>query len=417
MKELPADLSILNNLQSLNINDNPFEEFEAVVAALQTLPSLKALSLNLQQNEEVELILTSLPNLELLNEQGLINAYLLEIDHEDSEEELEQKGNTSPREQQCKKSKAEEASERNESPNYESAFQQYKEANNKFMRQEGENDVKEDKKESQYEYQEECSEQKAENYEVDAVQGSEIQSQEEAIISKVEKVDRSDEQSESSVMKEEVNFEDLEEAVRIYDDFRNIAKRTNSSQDKALEEEFEQRMSKLANALKKDLEENVISELKSARILKVRSEIIDITFQKMIAIVPDKAISDIWNSIRREHNIIVRGLVRLFENSQSGEEIVKAKQEVMELKKSLEEERKNQQTEKEKIKRQFAAERKELIEQISSLEKENQKYLNNIIKRSKIAAISNNNTINNSSIQTNSNKNLKKSLVISREHW
>ena len=445
LKELPTDLSMLSNLYTLNINDNPFEEFKAVVASLQTLPSLRYLSLNLQRNEEVELVLTSLPNLEVLNEQGLISVNLLEIDHEeDTEDEFEQKENVSPREQREKKQSkaAEESPEKNESPNnYENVFQQYKDINNNHHKEqeeckdedkqeEGEfpdikyevEGEKSEQKGSQYEYQEEeCDEAKAEDYEyeeekADIVQESEMQSQGEPTISKVEK---SDEQSESSVIREEINFEDLEEAVKIYDDFRSIAKRTNPSQDKVLEEEFEQKMSKLANALKKDLEENVSSELKSARVLKIRSEIIEITFQKMITAVPDKTVANIWNGIRREYNIIVRGLIKLVENSQSSnqgsdEEVVQARQELMEVKKSLEEERKKHQREKEKIKKQFAAERKELIEQISSLEKENQKYLSNIIKRSKMTAISGNGTMNNSSIQANSNKNLKKSLVISR---
>ena len=54
----------------MNITNNPFEDFEAIIVSLKTLPALKVLSLDLQVNDEVELVLTSLKGLEVLNDQG-----------------------------------------------------------------------------------------------------------------------------------------------------------------------------------------------------------------------------------------------------------------------------------------------------------------------------------------------------------
>lgn len=459
MKALPVDLSGLKNLHTLNINDNPFEDFAAMVAALQTLPSLRSLSLNLQRNEEVELVLSSLPSLEILNDQGSLCSHSLEVDHEDDTEE--ERENTSLRNSEEEKSecqyegkgqgedKAQECAE-SRSPgeeNCEDATQQ-EENECRSEKQECESDGRENahtvvskaeyEEESgvpetsqklshiDYEYQEEekC-EDKVDDYQYEdqeenpeMEQEGELQSQEHPDTNKLEHEEHS---QYSTVKEEEANLEDLEEAVKIYDDFRAISKMAKPFQDKALEEEFEQRMSRMASELKKDLETNASPELKSARILKVRSDIINITFQKLIAAVPEKPIASIWSNIRKEHNIIVKGFVKLIEASQptsrnSGEDVVQAKQEMLEVKRNLEEEIKRHLKEKEKLKRQFAMERKELVDQISSLEKENQKYLNNIIKRSKMAAASSHSTVNNSCIQAENSKDLKKPLVSLRAH-
>eukprot|EP00826_Nyctotherus_ovalis_P032125 TRINITY_DN2593_c0_g2_i1.p2 TRINITY_DN2593_c0_g2~~TRINITY_DN2593_c0_g2_i1.p2 ORF type:complete len:461 (-),score=134.64 TRINITY_DN2593_c0_g2_i1:3812-5194(-) len=459
MKALPADLSGLKNLHTLNINDNPFEDFAAVVAALQTLSSLRCLSLNLQRNEEVELVLSSLPNLEVLNDQGSLRSHPLEVDHEDDTEEERENAslrNSEEGKSECQypekdqgEDKAQECAESG-SPGEENCEDATQQEENECcyekqecgsegkgnahtviskVEYEEESGIPEtSQKQSHYEYQEdEKCEDKVEEYQyedqednAEMEQESELQSQEHPDTSKLEHSQHEEHSQYSTVKEEEANLEDLEEAVRIYDDFRAISKMAKPSHDKALEEEFEQRMSRMANELKKDLETNASPELKSARILKVRSDIIDITFQKLIAAIPDKPIANLWSNIRKEHNIIVKGFVKLVEASQStnrssGEDVIQARQEMLEVKKNLEEEVKRQLKEKEKLKRQFATERKELVDQISSLEKENQKYLNNIIKRSKMAA-SSHSTVNNSSIQPENSKDLKKPMVSSCAH-
>ncbi len=70
LKALPVDLAALVSLDTIELNDNPWEDLAGVVASLQTLPALRNLSLNLSANEEVKLVLDSLPRLELLNGQG-----------------------------------------------------------------------------------------------------------------------------------------------------------------------------------------------------------------------------------------------------------------------------------------------------------------------------------------------------------
>ena len=68
---LPEDLSPLNKLQFLDIQRNPFSDFNKLVDALTTLPNLINLNINLKDQQEVELIFQKLPNLEVLNEKKI----------------------------------------------------------------------------------------------------------------------------------------------------------------------------------------------------------------------------------------------------------------------------------------------------------------------------------------------------------
>ena len=68
---LPDDLSLLSKLQFLDIQRNPFIDFNKLVDALTTLPSLVNLNINLKDQEQVELIFQKLPNLEVLNEKKI----------------------------------------------------------------------------------------------------------------------------------------------------------------------------------------------------------------------------------------------------------------------------------------------------------------------------------------------------------
>ena len=68
---LPEDLSSLSKLQFLDIQRNPFSDFNKLVDALTTLPNLINLNINLKDQEQVELIFQKLPNLEVLNEKKI----------------------------------------------------------------------------------------------------------------------------------------------------------------------------------------------------------------------------------------------------------------------------------------------------------------------------------------------------------
>ena len=119
------------------------------------------------------------------------------------------------------------------------------------------------------------------------------------------------EQTVDSPFKDELRLDDLEQAVKIYDDFRAYSKKAYPSNDKKLESEFELKMSEMANRLKDNMESDSSSEFKNACILKTRSDILDITFRKMIAIVPDYAGVNTWLNILKEYNSIVQSFVKL----------------------------------------------------------------------------------------------------------
>ena len=83
---LPEDLSSLSKLQFLDVQRNPFSDFNKLVDALTTLPSLINLNINLKDQEQVELIFQKLPNLEVLNEKK-IKEQLKQINDNENEDE------------------------------------------------------------------------------------------------------------------------------------------------------------------------------------------------------------------------------------------------------------------------------------------------------------------------------------------
>jgi Leucine-rich repeat (LRR) protein len=65
--KLPEDLSILAQIEELNVSGNPLENLQAAVEALSTLPHLETLQINLHLEAEVDFLLRMLPNLQILN--------------------------------------------------------------------------------------------------------------------------------------------------------------------------------------------------------------------------------------------------------------------------------------------------------------------------------------------------------------
>ena len=82
IRTLPADLTALSRLQSINLNGNLLSDVFAVVDALATIPGLKHLSINLNSEEQVDHIMKQLTELELLNG--------LSVDRDDEGEEEEE---------------------------------------------------------------------------------------------------------------------------------------------------------------------------------------------------------------------------------------------------------------------------------------------------------------------------------------
>ena len=85
---LPEDLSPLSKLQFLDIQGNPFTDFNKLVNALTTLPSLINLNISLNEQEQVKLIFEKLPNLEILNEKK-IKEELNQMEQNENENENE----------------------------------------------------------------------------------------------------------------------------------------------------------------------------------------------------------------------------------------------------------------------------------------------------------------------------------------
>ena len=73
ISKIPPDLSHLTNLKSLNLLNNPLENYELIGRALSTLPKLTELKLDLTSQEHAYLILSQLPNLLFLNGKSTLD--------------------------------------------------------------------------------------------------------------------------------------------------------------------------------------------------------------------------------------------------------------------------------------------------------------------------------------------------------
>ena len=73
ISKIPPDLSHLTNLKSINLLNNPLENYELIGRALSTLPKLTELKLDLTSQEHAYLILSQLPNLLFLNGKSTLD--------------------------------------------------------------------------------------------------------------------------------------------------------------------------------------------------------------------------------------------------------------------------------------------------------------------------------------------------------
>jgi len=198
------------------------------------------------------------------------------------------------------------------------------------------------------------------------------------------------------------NFEELENAVKLYDDYRALSKMVAPENDRMLEEEFVKQLSELANKLKKDLEKTVMSKCKKARILKARNEITDITFEKMISMTSNKEAEEIWRSIRREHNNVVNGLIKLVEKKSGGKSP-----------RMINENLRMQIRGKEEVKKQFELEKKKLLEQIASLKKGNTESSSSVARNAKTKDLKTLTTTKEPAVQPKRKyKNINKYIVV-----
>ena len=80
---------MLENLNEINVNGNPFEDIQDVVDSLKTVgPNLKCLQINLFEEDQVDYLLRNLDYMQILN--GLkVERDTLFADEEDSSEQDE----------------------------------------------------------------------------------------------------------------------------------------------------------------------------------------------------------------------------------------------------------------------------------------------------------------------------------------
>eukprot|EP01022_Parablepharisma_sp_SALTPOND_P015706 TRINITY_DN224_c0_g1_i1.p3 TRINITY_DN224_c0_g1~~TRINITY_DN224_c0_g1_i1.p3 ORF type:complete len:446 (+),score=58.40 TRINITY_DN224_c0_g1_i1:14248-15585(+) len=194
-------------------------------------------------------------------------------------------------------------------------------------------------------------------------------------------------------------LDDLTEAAKVYDFIRVIRKSEKPEDDKELGSIFEAQMASVVGELRKSLSEASPEHVKGGMILKAKYSLLDKAFNKMIDMYPtNKNVATVWRQINKLYGEMFDGFMTLLIEAVPQEpdpELVqnsvkeateKLQQEVEELRGEmsvLEGRLKSEQDEKDRI----IGDRKELAMQVNSLEEENKKYLQTIIKRSKEVAI------------------------------
>lgn len=197
----------------------------------------------------------------------------------------------------------------------------------------------------------------------------------------------------------QTQLEGLETVTKIYDSVRLMRRKADPAKDKQLESEFDQKLATLVAELKDSLNgSGCPTQLRSAMILKAKYALLDMSVAKTAEVAGNEDAKRIWETIRTEYSEIVLQLVGLIlalrpameANVESLKTELESSQketkEVLEAAQNLEQQMQTMMHEKERVRAEVDAEKKELQDQIHTLEEENKKYFEIILKHSKDAS-------------------------------
>lgn len=194
----------------------------------------------------------------------------------------------------------------------------------------------------------------------------------------------------------ETQLKELERVAMLYDSIREIHKKRNPSRDHELAKDFDVHLQKVMKELYQIIQNsNAPEALKTINGLKAKYDLFDICLSKLNELVEgdNQEISQLLSHI----HMGVRGVVssiydvimldppaQLISDSAKGVHKYQLEnKKLINMVENLEKEIKNITRINEQNKQRFEHDRKELQEQINSLESENKKYLDTLIKHSK----------------------------------
>ena len=341
LSRFPDDCSCLETIEDINLNGNVFEDLKQVIIALTTMPNLRSLHVNLHEEEQVDFIFRNMPNLEMLNDT--------EVEREDMEAEGEQQYE-------------EEEDQPQSEPSQREDHQMHQE-------EEEESDSRHEIREDQ---QLEAHEEVDEEPEEDEDQAQES-SQEEDIV---------------------IKPEDLEVIAVLYDAIRALRRRIDENNDKQLAEDFDRHLKNVMTELNESITTDDPSHIKSANLLNAKFSLYEICFTKATEYLKemDPDVGNVFQGIQEGVTSIFGNFYDLAKRSGGSDtedirnQLIEKENEateVIETANALNMRFEKEMKEKENQKRTFEREKNELVKHIESLEAENKKLLNTLIRHSK----------------------------------
>lgn len=331
----PHDLSCLEPVEDINLNGNMFHDLKQVIISLTTMPSLRSLHINLHEEEQVDFIFRNMPNLEMLNDTEVEREEFEgegDQQYEEDDEEAMMNGHTGRSDAQSEEGQQEQESEQQE--------------------------VQEDEDENQI------------------------------------RTGRDKEESGDEMDDIVIKPEDLEIIAVLYDSIRALRRRIDEENDKNLADDFDRHLKNVMTELNESITTDDPTHIKNANLLKAKFSLYEICFTKAVEYmkVMDEDVGSVFEKIQDGQNSIFESFYELTKNSGGVDTEMIRNQliekeneatEVIETANALNMRFEKEMKDKENIKRNFERERTQLKKQIESLESENKKLLDTLIRHSK----------------------------------
>ncbi|KRX10318.1 hypothetical protein PPERSA_02735 [Pseudocohnilembus persalinus] len=365
LKNLPQDISVLENLEFLDLSSNLISNYENIVSSLQSLPKLANLNITLKSQEDEELFIQNLPNLYMLNQRPV---------REDQNQEQEEDGDEQLQQQQ--QQQYNEGEQEDENYNYENQNQSQNQYGN-YQQQQNESQNYQQQNDSYYNQQQQ--QQLKEQQQYQQVQQNQSQDNNEEDENQYQnKGNQNQNQNNNNSQEITLKQEDLETVAILYDSIRELYRETSSGNDKELATQFDEHVKGVMTDLQSKLQENLPDFQFNHNVLKAKFALYEICFSKTINLLNkvDPRIVEITQTLHDQHFGIFKDMSALIQNMENSN--TNNNQKVNQ--------KKNDQQQQQQLPQNlehWRSENQELREQIAQLEEENKKYLDLIIKRSK----------------------------------
>lgn len=355
---MPHDLSCLETVEDINLNGNVFEDLKHVIIALTTMPSLRSLHINLHEEEQVDFIFRNMPGLEMLNDTA--------VEREDFEAEGEGDQQYEDDEQEMSNGHS----------------RQEQDVSDHRMQHEDQEEQEDQEESREYQHQ-----QKQMHHQYQNEQESENDQEE---LHGDENNNESEQELEDVIIKPE----DLEIIAVLYDAIRALRRRIDEDNDKNLADDFDRHLKNVMTELNESITTDDPKHIKSANLLNAKYSLYEICFTKAVEYMKecDEDVGNVFQGIQEGLTGIFGNFYDLTRSSGGSDtEVIRNKliekeneaTEVIETANALNIRFEKEMKEKENQKRSFERERNQLKKQVDSLEAENKKLLDTLIRHSK----------------------------------